>query len=182
MAKLFNVDGGSENKTRNIKLLIVILGIAAVILSTCIYYVRETNTTEHEKAEKADSMLGVHIKGAVESAGFYEVPYGTRVKDLGEVAGGFTENADLNGVNLAAFVKDGDEVYFPYKASKETGAIDLNTATADDLRKLSGIGETTAEKIISYRESVGKFHEVLELRDILGEKLYESIREKVYVK
>ena len=182
MAKLFNVDGGSENKTRNLKLLLVILAIAAVIFSTCIYYARETETAGHKESERADVALGVHIKGAVESAGYYEVPYGTRVKDLGEVAGGFSENADLNGVNLAAFVKDGDEVYFPYKASKETGAIDLNAATADDLRKLPGIGETNAEKIIAYRESVGKFHEVLELRDILGEKLYESIRESVYVK
>ena len=181
MAKLFNVDGGSENKTRNLKLLLVLLAIAAVILSTCIYYVRETETDEHKKSESADVMLGVHIKGAVVSAGFYEVPYGTRVKDLGDVAGGFTKDADLNGVNLAAFVKDGDEVYFPYKASEKTGAIDLNTATAEDLTKLSGIGETTAEKIIAYRESVGKFHEVLELRNILGEKLYESIRESVYV-
>ncbi len=152
--------------------------LSAVILFAMLYKINEDDTAEEETMP----YIGVHIKGAVEDAGFYEVPMGTRVCDVGEVAGGFTPDADLDSVNLAGFLEDGEEVYIPYKGSVEKNCFNLNTITENELdEKIEGIGEGTARKIIEYRESHNGFKEVIELKMILGGSLYKKVSEQFYI-
>lgn len=141
------------------------------------------NTKVEKTAEEAtDATVGIHVKGAVENTGFYLVPMGTRVGELGEYIGGFSDEADLDGVNLAEYVKDGAEIYVPYKGTPEKGALDLNSVTYEELLYVKGIGETYAGKIINYRNTHGSFKRVIELKDILDTKVYENVRESFYVK
>ncbi len=167
-----------EKRTKIIKNVVLIAGLAAVVFSSLVYYRNEEKAIEEERQ---NAVVGIHIKGAVKNSGYYEVPYSTRVKDLGDVAGGFDENADFDGVNLAAYVKDGEEIYIPYKGSAERGGYNLNVVSFDQLLTLSGIGETTAQSIINYRENNGKYKEVSELITAVGQSKYEEIRENFYV-
>lgn len=179
MAKLFNVETGSDKKNNLMKGLFFVGAIAAIITGALIHQRAE----EKGYVEDATySQLCVHVKGAVEDSGLYYVPFGTRVTDLEKYVGGFLPNADLDGVNLAAYVKDGAEVYIPYKGSAETGGYDLNAVTFDELvENVDGIGETYAQKIIAYRDSHGGFSAVSELKAIVGESVYEKVREKFYI-
>jgi competence protein ComEA len=166
-------------KKNALKAGILVAVIIISIIISLVYYNHGTDATDQDASEEA--LIGVHVKGAVAQSGYYEVPYGTRVKDLVDIAGGFDGNVDYDGVNLAEYVNDGDEIYFPYKGSAESRALNLNSADADSLQKLDGIGETTAQKIIEYRNSHGGFKSVLELKEIVGESKYEALRENVYV-
>ncbi len=167
-----------EKRTRILKNAVLLAGLAAVVFSSLVYYKNEEKAIEEEQN---NAVIGVHVKGAVKNSGYYEVPYSTRVKDLGDVAGGFDENVDLDGVNLAAYVKDGEEIYFPYKGSAERGGYNLNSVSIEQLLTVSGVGETTAQKIINYRENNGKYKEVSELITAVGKSKYEEIRENFYV-
>ncbi len=178
MAKLLEIKENNAAKKNVIKTLFLLLALCAIVFGSLVYYRSEETMADSEEAK---AVVGVHIKGAVKNSGYYEVPYGTRVRDLADIAGGCDENADMDGVNLAAYVEDGEEIYFPYKGSAENGGINLNTADADELTSLDGIGDTTAQKIIDYREAHGGFQSVIELKDILGNSKYESVREKLYV-
>lgn len=177
MAKLFKTEGKNEKSGNVIKTVFLLLALFALTASAVVYYWKSEG-----KNPQAEPLIGVHVKGAVENSGYYEVPYGTRVKDLEEIVGGFSEDADLDGVNLASYVKDGDEVYFPRRAKSENGGVNLNTADEAALRELDGVGEDTARKIIAYREEHGGFESVLELKDLLGDAKYNALREKVFAK
>lgn len=176
MAKLLNIKEDSAAKKNVIKTLFLLLALCAIVFGSLVYY-----KSDETASETAEAAVGVHIKGAVEKPGYYEVPYGTRVRDLAQIAGGYAEGADLDGVNLAAYAEDGEEIYFPYKGSAEKGGINLNTAGIEELTGLEGIGEASAQKIIDYRESHNGFQSVLELKDIIGDSKYEAIRENLYV-
>lgn len=161
-----------------IKGVFMVLCFAVFVFAAFMYNTKVEKTAE----EATDATVGIHVKGAVERTGFYQVPMGTRVGELGAYIGGFSDEADLDGVNLAEYVKDGAEIYVPYKGTPEKGALDLNSATYEELLYVKGIGETYARKIINYRDTHGSFEKVIELKDILGTKVYESVRESFYVK
>ncbi len=179
MAKLLDVESDNKVKSRMLQTFFVALAVIAVIIGSFVHNKSAENTVYEDMTEND---ICVHIKGAVEKMGLYYVPFGTRVNDLGEYAGGFLPNADLDGVNLAAFVSDGEEVYIPFKGDKESGAFNLNEIGEKELiEKIEGIGETYAKKIVSYRESRGGFTSVSELKAVLSEAVYEKVREKFYV-
>jgi competence protein ComEA len=93
--------------------------------------------------------LVVDVAGAVRRPGLYHLARGTRIADAIALAGGVTRRADRNAVNLAA-------------------PLDLNTATLEQLDALPGIGPTTAQKILDYRQAHGPFHSVAELDGVPG--------------
>lgn len=171
MAKLFEYD-----KSNIIKGIFLLIALLAFVTTAMVY-----NAKEKPQKESKEVYIGVHVKGAVQSSGYYLVPLGTRVIDLEKYTGGYSQNVDLDGVNLAEYVQDGSEVYFPYKGTAETGAVNLNKVTYEELLELDGIGESYARKIISYRSSRGKFEKVIELKDLLGTKVYEAVRGKFYI-
>ncbi len=120
----------------------------------------------------AQRIVGIHIKGEIKKSGYYELPYGSRVKDAVEKAGGATQNSDIDSINLAEKLTDGQELIIPKVMTKEekeqTGKININTASKAILTTLYGIGDQTADKIIKYREEKGRFRKIEELRNIDG--------------
>lgn len=179
MAKLLDVKEPNKRKAFVEKGIIILLCFAALVAAALIH-----DSFKDEKANEFETevQICVHVKGAVGESGLYYVPYGTRINDLDKFAGGFLEDADLDGVNLAEFVNDGDEVYIPFKGSAEKGGYNLNAVTAEELiENVEGIGETYARKIVEYREEHGGFNSVSELKLLLGENTYKKIRERFYI-
>lgn len=142
----------------------------------------------------------VHAAGAVRRPGLYRLADGARVADLIEAAGGPGRAADLNALNLAARLDDGQQVYVPRKGEAappsggggfagrgaDPGApalVNLNTATAAELESLPGVGPATAEAILDYREQHGPFASVEQLLEVrgIGEAKLEALRDKVTV-
>jgi competence protein ComEA len=137
----------------------------------------------------------VHVAGAVRDPGVYKLPSNARVDDAVARAGGATRRADLGGLNLAAELEDGRQVLVPERAARGAAAapgaaaaepgegqpLNLNTATLEQLDTLSGVGPTTAQKILDYREELGGFSSIEELGEIpgIGEKRLASLREEV---
>ncbi len=133
----------------------------------------------------------VHVAGSVRVPGVYELGSDARVHDAIEAAGGPTVDADLDGLNLAASLADGQRVYVPVTgevdpASVPTGGgavasaggsagadaaaapVDLNTATVEQLQTLPGIGPATAAAIVDDRQRHGPFMSVAELERVPG--------------
>jgi competence protein ComEA len=129
--------------------------------------------------------LVVHVAGAVRRPGLVRVRDGDRVGDAVKAAGGPARDADLNAVNLAARLADGQQVIVPSRtagsaggSSGATGPISLGSATAEQLDGLDGIGPGLAEKIVAYRTEHGGFRSIDELGDVpgIGDKRLESLR------
>lgn len=179
MAKLLIVEEKNAKKANVIKGIILVVSLLAILLAAWIWY---EDKDDNDTYNTTEAPICVHVKGAVMSSGLYNVPYGTRVNDLSDFTGGFLDNADLDGINLARYVKDGEEIYIPFKGSAESGGYNLNTVTEKELvEKVEGIGETYAKKIVAYREKHGSFITVSELKVIIGDSVYEKVREKFYI-
>jgi competence protein ComEA len=138
----------------------------------------------------------VHVAGAVRQPGVYRMRSGARVDDAVGRAGGATRRADLSQVNLAAKVEDGRQIVVPERvraaaagattttASPTPGVpLNLNTATLEQLDQLDGIGPTTAQNILDYREEHGGFGSVEELGEVpgIGDVRLATLREQVRV-
>lgn len=151
---------------------------------------------ESEESSVQPQVIFVDIGGAVEEPGVYEVAKDTRLFEVIEMAGGLSEDADPDHVNRASFVEDGQKIIIPVKGSEYTddgtaaafspeadsGLININTASADELKTLSGIGDVTAEKIIEYRSSTAfKSKEDIMSVDGIGSKTYEKIKDDITV-
>lgn len=128
----------------------------------------------------AKPALVVDVAGAVRRPGLYRLAAGARVDDALAAAGGATTRADVAAVNLAAPVADGEQVLVPARGIAAGGAgaggaggaagapVDLNSATADQLDALPGIGPSTAAKIVAYRQQHGPFRSLAELDAVPG--------------
>lgn len=128
----------------------------------------------------------VHAAGQVAHPGVYTVPAGARVADVLTAAGGPLSDADLAQVNLAAKVADGERVSVPKQgetpvvppagtggagasgAKPAPGPLDLNTATAEQLDELPGVGPATAQAILTWRTRNGRFRTVADLLEVPG--------------
>ena len=144
----------------------------------------------------------VHVCGAVKAAGVYELPADARVFEAIRAAGGLTEDAAGERVNQARLLTDGEELYIPTRdevlsasaqmpvmpegATQDMSAddrININTADADTLTGLNGIGKSRAEAIIAWREENGGFTSIEEIKNIDGiaEKTYEKLKDRITV-
>lgn len=131
-----------------------------------------------------NAQIAVQIRGAVNAEGVYDLPRGSRVRDAVDAAGGFSEDADKDSVNLAERLVDGEEIVIPSfgKALKSMdGKVNINTATLHELTSLPGVGDATAQKIISYREKHGAFTSITQLKNIkgLGGKNFDALKDLV---
>jgi competence protein ComEA len=132
-------------------------------------------TATHARAPAAAGLV-VDVAGAVRRPGLYHLPTGTRIADAVAAAGGATAKADETLVNLAAPLADGEQVLVPARGSASgaggtpspTAPLDLNTASAEQLDTLPGIGPATAQKIIDYRQAHGPFRSLDELEGVPG--------------
>ena len=153
----------------------------------------------------ASGPVTVHVAGAVTAPGVVSLPAGSRAVDAVTAAGGLAAGADPDRVNLAAELTDGQRLVVPLvgqpppaevaptgTTSPGSGAaagggpvtpVDLNSATADQLDALPGVGPATAQAIIGHREQSGAFRSVEDLLDVrgIGEAKLESLRDLVTV-
>jgi competence protein ComEA len=144
-------------------------------------------------AQKASaSRLFVHVVGAVRRPGLYRLRDGARVADAVSRAGGPTRTAQLELVNLAARLADGEQVVVPRRgagavaaagetAGSPSGPVHLNSATLEQLDTLPGVGPVTAQKILDYRQEHGAFGSVDELDAVpgIGPARLEELRDLV---
>ncbi|WP_369805940.1 helix-hairpin-helix domain-containing protein [Amycolatopsis sp. M39] len=142
-------------------------------------------------ASKTNENLVISVVGHVRSPGLVTVPSGSRVADALRAAGGATPGADLTALNLARKLTDGEQlaVGVPATSAAPAGSgaaaskIDLNSATAEQLDSLPGVGEVTARRITDWRTQHGGFASVEQLRDVdgIGASKFEKLREQVTV-
>ena len=159
-----------------------------VVETTMLAEKTEVSTT-HE------AVIFVDIKGAVKNPGVYQMKSGDRVKDALDAAGGLTDEADSQKVNLAQRVEDQMVIVVPKvgeeateipsgvtsKEAAKDGKVNINTATVEELKTLKGVGEKKAEAIIDYRKKNGSFktkEDLMKVRGI-GKKLFESFQERI---
>jgi competence protein ComEA len=121
------------------------------------------------------AVLIVHVAGAVRRPGLYRLREGSRVADAVARAGGPARTAQLELVNLAAHIADGEQIVVPRRGapaaatgSSTAGPVHLNTATLEQLDALPGVGPVTAQKILDYRQAHGAFSSVDELDAVPG--------------
>ena len=136
--------------------------------------------------------IKVFVNGAVNRPGVYTVDTGDRLEDVLALAGGLTDAADPAGVNLAMRVSDEAHYYIPAIGDVPPDAtpapvatvININTATAEELQTLRGIGEQKAADIVHYREENGPFARVEDLLNVtgIGPKTLEDLRPLITVR
>jgi competence protein ComEA len=139
----------------------------------------------------------VYITGGVPRPGVYALPQGARVQDAISAAGGFLAEADKTQINLAALLEDGQKLDIPSIAgalpvlatpgpeviTASTELININTASQAELETLPGIGPTTAQKIIAYRQANGPFVSTEDIINVsgIGPGTYERIKNLITV-
>jgi competence protein ComEA len=158
-----------------------------------------SNGSESDSSESGFSVTDsgvdvvVDVTGAVEKPGVYRLPAGSRVDDAVKRAGGASGKAQLDSLNLAAHLADGQQIVVPERVpgappgspaavgAEEDGPISLATATAAELDTIDGIGPVTAEDIINFREEHGGLSSVDQLDQIsgIGPATMESLRERL---
>jgi competence protein ComEA len=199
------VDGGFKDwlagLSRRELALIVVVGLL-VAGGAGLWYVRSLPQAVAVRAGPAPPRaspspveLFVHVAGWVREPGVYRVVEGDRVIDAIELAGGPRHGAQVNALNLAALLTDGQQVVVPGPAPPEgefapvpgttpgAALVNVNTAAAEELETLPGIGEVLAGAIIEFREQHGPFTSVEELEEVsgIGPATLEEIRELVTV-
>ena len=194
------------------KTLIRILSVVLILLIAVVLRIHDEGKADItiEQADTAEELeyseesivqaqtIFVDIGGAVEKPGVYEVSVDTRLFQVIEMAGGLSDDADTDNVNRASFVVDGQKIIIPVKGSEVTGGnaaapqgastaadsglININTASADELKTLSGIGDAMAERIIEYRSAKAfKSKEDIMSVEGIGSKTYEKIKDRITV-
>lgn len=151
--------------------------------------------------------IKVYITGEINNSGVYELKKGSRVIDLIKLAGDLTKDGDLNAINPARTLRDGESITIPKKVSVDSsteedatsndlstsqsvksgktkeGLININKATKEELMELPGIGEVKSQAIIDYREENGSFVSIEDIKEVsgIGDKTFEKIKDKITV-
>lgn len=148
--------------------------------------------------------LYVHVCGAVNAPGVYELRTDARIYEALEAAGGMTEDAAADWINQAEALSDGERIYVPTQEEAEESAqsvsgqwadsngnaggsvsdkININTAAKEELMTLSGIGASKAESILKYRQEHGNFQSIEDLKKIEGIKdgVFNKIKDDITV-
>lgn len=155
------------------------------------------NSQTTQTKESGD--ITVYINGEINKPGVYKVKNGSRIDELINIAGGVTANADTQKLNFAKKLKDEDYIFVNNKnaaingvpqattasgTSVSGGKININTATKEELKTISGIGDVTSQKIIDYREKNGDYKTIEDLKKIggFGDKSLENIKDKIDIR
>lgn len=184
-----------------------LVGVVALIIMVAVLAGRNiigtATATEFELASEPSSIeeapydgdenigetIFVHVSGCVGNPGLYELEQGSRLASAVEAAGGFTEDAACDSVNLARRLEDGEMVVVASsvveadadevipETNMANGLVNINTATTSELEQLPGIGPSTAQKIVSDRMANGSFKSLEDLKRVsgIGDKKYETI-------
>lgn len=184
----------------------ILLNLKGVLLGTLIvvcicscgketaYYVNSENDsavnqqeeTSEQMSEVASEVTGIYVYvcGQIAKPGVYVLPAESRICDLFQMAGGFTEDAATDYWNQARLLTDGEMIYVPTAEevkdrplegdatshADDPNKVNINTASKEELMTLPGIGETRALAIIAYRQANGPFTSIAELKEVEGIK------------
>ena len=159
-----------------------------IILSTA-------TPTPAQMATPTPYTLHVYVTGAIQHPDVYLLPEGSIVKDALEAAGGATEEADLERINLALSVTDGQQVHVPRlgednspvpppSGQPATAKVNINTADAATLESLPGIGPSLAQRIVAHRQANGPFERIEDVMDVsgIGTATFEGIQDLLSVR
>lgn len=190
------------------KTLVKILSVVLILLAAALLKIHESSkadiriestgqTPEYEESEEEPEsrIFYVDLGGAVASPGVYQVAEGTRLYEVIEMAGGLAEDADTDSVNRASFVEDGQKIVIPVKGDTsagtsdaalsssgitESGLVNINTASIEELKTLNGIGDVTAQKIIEYRSS-NTFKNKEDIMSVngIGNGIFQKIKDRI---
>ena len=163
--------------------------------------VNESETKEDQKKVKEIKEIKVYITGSIKKPGVYNMNEEDRVIDIFQKAGGESIGANLDQINMAAHLQDGEKIYIPnlseipkrkklsannFKSSfnNSKNKININTADQSELEKLSGIGPSKASSIIKYRSKNGNFSSVKELIKVsgIGKATLNNIEDEVIIR
>ncbi len=141
-------------------------------------------------APASSGIILVHVLGAVDRPGLYELHEGDRAIDAVAAAGGFSDAADHAALNLARFVVDAEQLYVPALgeippggAAQSAGKVNINTADLATLDTLPRVGPAMAARIVDWREVNGNFTAIEDLMNItgIGDKTFEGLKDLVTV-
>lgn len=208
MVKLFKL---TRNEQKLVILLVCLLGLGIVLRfvlpaggegspEIILHSEMEKNDEDAEISEEKELII-IHITGAVQEPGVYILEEGARVYEAVEKAGGQSDDADLEMINLAEPLYDGQPVYVPRISDRDSfhisdgniyrgglqhlkdGKININIANKSQLETLPGIGSVKAQSIIDYREKNGPFKSVDDLLKVtgIGEKTLENLGDLITV-
>lgn len=167
------------------------------IINITEYYKEELDINSNEKDEKTNEeneKIAVYITGEIKKPGVYYINQGSRIDDVVKEAGGLKQEANIDQINLAKKVSDGEKIHI-YKigeevkesvqenTSYENGKVNINTADVSKLQTLTGIGQATANKIINYRNENGNFKSIEELKNVsgIGDSKYNAIKNDICI-
>lgn len=160
----------------------------------------EAQTENNTVSDCADDCIYVYVCGSVVSPGVYKCSKDDRIYTLIDMAGGFSEDANRNYLNLVEKVVDGQKVYVPSITESDSGMqadasnsgvqndsgnvlVNINTATKEQLVTLPGIGDGRAKDIIEYREKNGRFKSIEDIKNVSGIKdaLFEKLKDSICI-
>ena len=154
--------------------------------------------TEDAGTSSLDTVV-VDVDGAVANPSVVELPAGSRVADAIDAAGGLTSDADISGINRAAVLTDGEKIYIPEEgeevsttssssssstsSSSSSDLVNINTADADELDTLPGVGPAIAQAIIDDREANGAFTSIEDIMRVsgIGEAKFANMKDLICV-
>lgn len=155
------------------------------------------------KMDMENREIVVHVSGAVKRPGVLMLPEGSRIYEAIEKAGGLAPDSDTDGVNMARSLRDEEKIHIPREGESletESGTsvsgnqsiwadpgkvhlININTADSSALQTLTGIGPSTAAKIIEYRQYSGPFRSTEQIKEVsgIGDKTYTKFKDKICI-
>lgn len=202
-----------------------IISLVICLTISSLLYIKKTNHLEYEftskdleqadKEDKEDSKIElapivktiekvpVYVCGQVKNPDVYYLDSDAIIKEAITLAGGFTNDADVEVWNLAMQVEKGLKIYIPKQGEKidknpvsydnreegnnppngESGLININTATSQELTTLPGIGPVIAQNIIDYRDSNGDFQRIEDITNVsrIGQGTLDKIKDNICV-
>jgi competence protein ComEA len=167
------------------RVFIIVLLIAVILSGVAVFLYRQTSLPHSEEIAilPPSPQIYIYIEGEVANPGAYTLLTGDYVADAVDAAGGFTLDADRSSANLAATLRDGEQIHI-YKLGDIPQKININTAEAWLLESLPGIGEMLAQRIINYRTTNGYFqqNEDLQKVDGIGPAVFDKVKDKIAVR
>jgi competence protein ComEA len=164
---------------------IIVLLIAVILSGVAVFLYRQTSLPHSEEIAilPPSPQIYIYIEGEVVNPGAYTLESGDHVAEAVEAAGGFTVDADQGSVNLAATLRDGEQIHI-FKLGDIPQKININTAEAWLLESLPGIGETLAQRIVDYRIANGYFQCIEDLKNVrdIGPAVFDKVKDKIAVR
>ncbi len=176
-----------------------IICIIIILISSLSIFIQSRQKNERGNSNNSNNSnnIGVYVTGEIVNPGVYYLNEGSRLYQLIDIAGGLSDTADINKLNLAQSLKDSDKIDIPKKENKseeeisnnnerdlnlDNNKVNINVATKEELMGLSGIGASTADKIIKYREK-NTFTYIEDIMDVpgIGESKFNNIKDSISV-